>query len=500
MNLDELNIILSRGENIRTEFKTSFSEDVIISLCAFSNTQGGVVFVGVSDGGEIKGVELTKETAVQWANEIKGKTAPSIIPDMEILKVKEKYILVMSVIEYPVKPVSTRGRYYKRVGNSNHLLSVSEVVNMHLKTVNTSWDFYLREDKTVHDISLEKVQKLIETINRRHSFAIADDPLTFLRKFQLISGEKITHACWLLFMPETDVCTTVELGHFSSSTVIKDSLTLRSDLFSEAEDIMEFIRKHINKRVIFNGQLENEERWDYPLEAVRELVINMVLHRDYTASYDSVLKVYDDHIEFYNPGATPPEIDLPHLLSNDYVSQPRNKLIAEVFKAGGLIEKYGSGIRRVLETFHVYGLPQPEFQLLSTGFRVKIFSGLSGGLRDAAIVSEPLVPVLKKIQDDVGVIKTSKTEVRASDLSQSGGGQRGGQRGGQTEEVFLKSDTQKAVLDLIRKNNQITRKEISSTLKISESAIQKHINQLKLKKILVRIGADFGGYWEVRGR
>ena len=371
-----------------------------------------------------------------------------------------------------------------------------------------SWDFYLREDKTIHDISMEKVQKLIETINRRHSFEITDDPLTFLRKFQLISGEKITHACWLLFMPDMDVCTTVELGRFSSSTVIKDSLTLRSDLFSEAEDIMEFIRKHINKRVIFNGQLENEERWDYPLEAVRELVINMVLHRDYTASYDSVLKVYDDHIEFYNPGATPPEIDLPHLLSNDYVSQPRNKLIAEVFKAGGLIEKYGSGIRRVLEAFHVFGLPQPEFQLLSTGFRVKIFSGLSGGLRDAAIVSEPLVPVLKKIQDDVGVITTSKAEVPAADLSQTEGGQRGGQtggqrggqRGGQTPEVFLLSDAQKAVLELIRKNNQITRKELSGELKISESAIQKHINQLKLKKILVRVGADFGGYWEVKGR
>ncbi len=371
-----------------------------------------------------------------------------------------------------------------------------------------SWDFYLREDKTIHDISMEKVQKLIETINRRHSFEITDDPLTFLRKFQLISGEKITHACWLLFMPDMDVCTTVELGRFSSSTVIKDSLTLRSDLFSEAEDIMDFIRKHINKRVIFNGQLENEERWDYPLEAVRELVINMVLHRDYTASYDSVLKVYDDHIEFYNPGATPPEIDLPHLLSNDYVSQPRNKLIAEVFKAGGLIEKYGSGIRRVLEAFHVFGLPQPEFQLLSTGFRVKIFSGLSGGLRDAAIVSEPLVPVLKKIQDDVGVITTSKAEVPAADLSQTEGGQRGGQtggqrggqRGGQTPEVFLLSDAQKAVLELIRKNNQITRKELSGELKISESAIQKHINQLKLKKILVRVGADFGGYWEVKGR
>ena len=459
MNFKELNIIIEKGESIRTEFKTSFNEDVIITLAAFSNSKGGVVYIGVDDNGEVRGVQLSKETTVQWVNEIKGKTAPAVIPDIEILTIDHKHVVAMSVIEYPVKPVSAKGRYYKRVGNSNHLLSVTEVVHLHLKTINSSWDFYPRDNKTLSDISLEKVQKLIETINRRNSSAITDDPLAFLRKFQLISGESITHACWLLFMPVTDVCTTVELGRFSSSTLIKDSLTLNSDLFTEAEEIMDFIRKHINKQVILKGKLENEERWDYPLEALRELVLNMVLHRDYTSSYDSVLKIFDDHIEFYNPGALPSEIDLQHLLSNDYVSQPRNKLIAEVFKASGLIEKYGSGIKRVLEAFAKHGLPQPDFQLLPGGFRVLVFA-------------ESYQKVTNKLGNELG------------DKLGDGLGDR-------------LSDNQKLILDTIGDNPVISLSELSKIVGISQTAIENNVAGLKNRGLLKRIGPAKGGRWEL---
>jgi len=459
MNFKELNSILDRGENSRTEFKTSFSEDVIITLAAFSNTKGGVVYIGIDDSGEVKGVQLGKETTVQWVNEVKCKTAPAIIPDIEIFTADHKHVVAMSVIEYPVKPVSARGRYYKRVGNSNHLLSVTEVVNLHLKTINSSWDFYPRENKTLNDISLEKVQNLIETINRRNSFVITDDPLTFLRKSQLISGESITHACWLLFMPGTDVCTTVELGRFSSSTLIKDSLTLHSDLFTEAVEIMDFIRKHINKQVVLKGKLENEERWDYPMEAIRELVLNMVLHRYYTSSYDSVLKIFDDHIEFYNPAALPAEIDLQHLLSGDYVSQPRNKLIAEVFKASGLIEKYGSGIKRVMEAFVNRGLPKPEFQLLPGGFRVLVFA-------------ESYPKASGKLGDGLG------------DELGEGLGDR-------------LSDNQKLILDAIGDNPLISLSELSRMVGISQTAIENNVARLKNRGLIKRTGPAKGGRWEL---
>ena len=443
--------ILPTIESEKYEFKTSFNEDVVISLVAFSNTKGGVVYIGISDNGEIKGIHLGKETTAEWVNEIKNKTAPQIIPDIEVITIDDKTLVSLSIIEYPVKPVSTRGRYYKRVGNSNHLLSVTEVVNMHLRIINSSWDFYLRNDKSVNDISLEKVQKLIDTVNRRKKDTVLDDPLTFLRKYQLITDEKISNACWLLFMPDMDIITTVELGYFSSPTSIKDSLTIHSDLFAETDEIMDFILKHINKQVIIKAQLENVEHWDYPLEALRELVLNMVIHRDYTSSYDSVLKIFDTHIEFYNPGALPVDIDLPHLLSNDYISQPRNKLVAEIFKASGLIEKYGSGIKRVLEAFAAYDLLQPEFIMLQNGFMVKVFSA-------------NYLANMDKVGDKVGDNLTVN---------------------------------QNQILQNIIADQYITANELAAIVKISKRKIEENISKLKQKGIIQRIGSAKGGYWQI---
>jgi len=127
---------LPTAESENTEFKTSFNEGVIETLVAFSNAKGGTVYVGVTDKSEVTGIQMGKETVQNWINEIKNKTAPQIFPDIEILTFGGKTVVSLIVTEYPIKPVSTKGRYYKRVENSNHLLSVAEVVDMHLKTVN----------------------------------------------------------------------------------------------------------------------------------------------------------------------------------------------------------------------------------------------------------------------------------------------------------------------------------------------------------------------------
>ena len=119
-------------ESDKVEFKTSFNESVVEALVAFSNAKGGTVYVGISDMGKAQGITVGKETVQSWINEIKSKTSPQIIPDTEILTLENKTIVALFVPEYPIKPVSTRRKYFKRVGNSNHMLSANEVANMHL--------------------------------------------------------------------------------------------------------------------------------------------------------------------------------------------------------------------------------------------------------------------------------------------------------------------------------------------------------------------------------
>src|SRR3972149_5345867 len=283
--------MLNAGESETSEFKLSFDREAIETLVAFANTKGGKVFIGVSDKGAIKGTEGDKETVQNWINHVKQYTSHAIIPDVETVTIKDKNIVIFSVQESPIKPVACKGRYYKRIKNANHQLSVSEVVNMHLRTFNSSWDYHMDEYHTEKEISLEKVQKFIERVNLNKETSLKDDPLTVLQKFELMREGKIPYACVLLFMAGESFISTIELGRFQTEIIIKDGATLKGDLFSEVEGVMDFIKKHINKAYIITGRPQREERWDYPLDAIREIVINAIIHRDYTSTADSIIQV-----------------------------------------------------------------------------------------------------------------------------------------------------------------------------------------------------------------
>jgi ATP-dependent DNA helicase RecG len=136
---------------------------------------------------------------------------------------------------------------------------------------------------------------------------------------------------------------------------------------------------------IITGNPQREERYDYPLDAIREIVINMIIHRDYRSSSGSIIKIYDDRIEFYNPGKLFGNLTIEDLLEFKHKSQTRNKLIAKVFKSIGEIERYGSGIKRIFDICQSYGIKPPEFNDIQEGLEVilykeKLTGGLTGGL------------------------------------------------------------------------------------------------------------------------
>jgi ATP-dependent DNA helicase RecG len=430
------------NESETVEFQHSFQAEVIETLVAFSNAKGGCVYIGVQDDGTIKGVEISQETVVQWINEVKTKTSPTLIPDGEVLDVNGKIVVMLKLQEYPIKPVSFRGKYYKRVKNSNHLLSTTEVVNMHLQTFNTSWDAYPDLQHSLEDLSFEKIQ---DAIDKKKSFQkfLQDDPLSFLYKCGLVRDEKITNAAFLLFHKEDSYLSTIELGRFQSEILIKDTARSKSDVLTQIDQVIDFVRKHINLEVIITGQPQNTQKWQYPMEAIREIVINMVLHRDYRSSSDSIVKVFDDHIEFYNPGRLPDNITIDDLISDKYRSTPRNKMMADFLKDIGIIEKY------CLEA----GLPQPSFTNISDGFMVTVYSSQT---REKSVVSE---------------LNTSF--VKSSEKS-----------------------SEKIINELIN-NKNITISELSLKLSVSTRAIEKQLDKLKQKGIIRRMGPDKGGYWQI---
>lgn len=258
-------------ETDRVEFKTAFNEVVIETLVAFSNSKGGTVYIGVDDNAQIKGVNIAKESLAQWTNEVKNKTVPQIIPDIETIVIDEKTVVLMTAGEYPVKPVCTRGRYFKRVGNANHLLAVSEVVDMHLQSLNSSWDAFPDPIHSMDDISLEKVQQAIELMIE-NSLTITEKPLAFLSKYNLLRENKLASAAYLLFKINDSVDTTIELGRFQTEIIIKDARRTKTDVITQIDQVIDFVKKHINKEVIITDQARNVQKWQYPIEAIREIV------------------------------------------------------------------------------------------------------------------------------------------------------------------------------------------------------------------------------------
>jgi len=140
-------------ENEYIEYKSSFNDSVIETLVAFANCKGGKVLVGINDDGRINSkFAYGKETFQKWINEIKIKTQPSIIPDIELIDYNGNKTIAIVIHEFPLKPISYKGRFYKRVKNSNHQLTALEIADLSMQSLQLSWDSYPAQNMKIDDI------------------------------------------------------------------------------------------------------------------------------------------------------------------------------------------------------------------------------------------------------------------------------------------------------------------------------------------------------------
>lgn len=275
MKKDDILKYIKNGENEYIEFKEKFSDEVIRALCAFSNYKGGIVIIGISDKGEIKGINLGKESIQKWLTEIKNKTSPYITPEISIFEIENKKVVAFEVIEFPIKPVSFKGRYYIRTKNRDHHMGLSEVAEMYLRTRNTSWDYLINENKSINDLDENKILKVMKMIEKNLEIDL-DNPLSFLRKYSLIieknQMEFPTNASLLLFSKKPLDMTDIQIGLFQDEITIKKSKIIRNDLISEVEEVMDFIKSYILKEYIFDGKVQRTEKWQYPLMQLENLL------------------------------------------------------------------------------------------------------------------------------------------------------------------------------------------------------------------------------------
>ncbi len=380
-HIDNLQELIASGESISLEFKEKFDDRTLESVVAFANANGGLILIGVSDRGEVKGIKIGKETAQIWANQISQGTEPRIIPEIELHEIDKKSVVAILVREYPIKPVSLKGRCYRRVGNSNRIMPAHEIAEMHFHSTGMSWDKLPARDATLEDIDLEKVKRYIKKANEAGRRKIEDneEPLKVLEKLELIKDGKPTWGAILLFRKGHKRFLSqaaIHCGRFKEETLVIDDRMIEDNIIEQIDEAMDFIHKNINVKFIMTGRPEREQVWDYPLEALREAIINAVCHRDYTILSNIEVRIYDDKLIVWSPGSLPSGITLDELYS-PHSSKLRNKGIAEVFYDVELIEQWGSGIEKMRKACRNAGLLEPifeEYQGFRVIFRKDIFS------------------------------------------------------------------------------------------------------------------------------
>jgi ATP-dependent DNA helicase RecG len=337
-----------------------------------------------------------------------------------------------------------------------------EISDAHIKMTNSSWDYFLDPYHTINDIDEQKIKAFMKKAH------VDDDIKNVYNKFELLRNDKISFGCYLLFNNnDKAMLTNIEIGRFQTETIIKDSKSIYGDIISQVDTVMEFIYKHINKAYIITGKPQRDERWDYPMDAIREIVINMIVHRDYRSSGHTTVKIFDDRIEFFNQGKLPEELTLDKIKSGQYKSIPRNLQIANIFKEAEIIEKYGSGIKRIIESFRNYGLREPLFEQTMGGISVMAYKETAQ--------------------------ENQETAQENQETAQEN------QETAQENQETAQENTRSKIIKLIKLNAYITKDELRFELKKADGTIKEHLSKLKNDGIIKRIGSTKSGKWEVIG-
>lgn len=455
------------------ELKKSTSElkDAIISIASILNKhQKGEIYFGIKNDGTITGLDVSEQTIRDVSKTISDNIEPKIYPKISKVNLNGADCIHVE-FQGNNAPYYAYGRAYMRVGDEDRQLSAKELEDIILRKNKDKmrWDTQICEKAKLEDISSVKLKKFLKISGLKY-----DTIKNSLEKLRLVSDGKLLNAALILFgkkpqsfFPNAKLRCAV-FGTTDTSFTI-DMKDFEGDLFYLIEKAEDYVLNNIH----IGMRLEGLRRVDVPeidKEAFREAIINAFCHRDYY-EYDSVnIAIFKDRVEIRNPGKLYGGLTIDEIIREN-VSKRRNELIADMFNKVHFVEKWGRGIELILSKE-----PQTTFKEVADMF-VAVFK------RKAVerVTERDTVKDTEKVGEKVG--------------------EEGGERLVERVERLVDGlvENQKKMLDLMKKDPYISKKELSLKLGISSTAIDKNIISLKKKGLLRRIGADRGGYWEVVG-
>ena len=376
-------------ENDKVEFKESWRDEYLKVIAGFANSDGGTLYIGYADNGEVVGVteEQAKRLLEELPNKIRNKLR--ITPKVLEEHFDGKIVIKIDVLRSD-QLVALDGRYYVRSGSTTQELTESELKNLLLERTDKTWDSFPVEG-SLNDLDSETIErwKRLLALNRV-SYAGNESTEWLLRKTKLVTADgHLTRACMLLFGKDPQehfISAYTRVGRFKDGTTILDTVDIKGNLLQQLDGSLEVIKKHLNVKFdtsVTELTLEGTRRreiWDYPLDALREALINALVHRDYSDYTSQILiRIFDDEIWFSNPGKLLPPLTTEDLKKEVHDTVHRNALLAEAFYLAGLIERWGTGTAKMVRLCTEQGLPEPVFIVKETGtgsFTVQFFKDI----------------------------------------------------------------------------------------------------------------------------
>ena len=451
METADLKQRITQGENTTIEFKENFDQETIETAAAFANTDGGTIFIGVSDRREINGITIGKETLRNWSNQILQATEPRVVLEIKSVAVEGKSVLLIHTAESPIKPVSVKGICYKRVGNSNRVMSPQEIAQMHLESVGQTWDQLLVTRAGIDDIDKKKVEwyltrrETIRNVSKPQDMSMA----AFLKNINGTSDDGTpTHAGLLFFSkhPQRRFFYNAQLRvvRFKGTSVthpVIDRLDCGETLWENVDTAEEFIRRNIRLLSFRTSKsFQRDDKFEYPLNALREAIINALIHRNYQETADVRVFIFDDRIEIINPGTFPEGVS-----PNEPTHKPVNPTLSQFMFDVGFIERYGAGIRMMQRLCREWGNKAPRYDFH---------------------------PIETKIIFDSPIQESTFIEI--DDISEQ------------------LNERQKNALFHVQKNGQITRKEYVQINHVSNTTAYEELRDMVDKSLLDVIGKGRG--------
>jgi len=453
-------------ESQNIEYKQSWHDDYLKWVCGFANAIGGIIYIGIDNKGNVAHLADYAKLMEDIPNKIRN--AMGIICDVQLEdKQGNKYISI-KVNPYSVA-VSLRGRFYYRTGSTNLELTGVELNEFLLKKSGKTWDDVAEETATIKDIDEQSITKFIDDSKEKGRMPETKGLSAFqvLEKLQLTEGKKLKRAAIVLFGKDPNRFypnVQVKIGRFGKdSTDLKFHEIVEGNLvYMLAEVQVQLNHKFLIRPIEFAG-MQRIENTEYPIDALREMLLNALVHRNYMGAHIQ-LRVFDDRLSIWNEGGLPFGLTIEEL-KGEHNSRPRNPKIAKACFMAGYIDAWGRGIFKILNACKEANLPEPGIKEMNGGIEVTLFKATANQNRLADGLVDGLVKGLV-----INLVKGLVKEL---------------------------SDTQIKILNLISEDMNITKRDMAKHIGTSTTTIDNHIEILKTKKVLERVGGRKTGYWHI---